>query len=96
MQQLFARRLEIHKQADFLENFGREALCFVDEQNGNTARAIALDKPAIESNELLAFGARRTGYLEIGEYEINEISRIQQRMDHERDRKSAVAEPIYQ
>ena len=77
LQQPFARRLEIHEQADFLENFGREALRFIDEKNGNTARAIALGEPAIESDELIAFGARRTGHLEIRQNEINEIGGIQ-------------------
>ena len=58
LEKLFARRLKIQEQADFLQGGRIETLSFVNNEHRDLARTIPLKQPAIESNQFFALEIR--------------------------------------
>jgi hypothetical protein len=61
LQQLVRGSLEIGQQPNLFEHGERQVLCFIDDQHGGFAGAVALQKPVIEFHELLALRAHVAG-----------------------------------
>ena len=96
LEKLFARRLKIQEQADFLKGGALQALSFVNNQHRNLAGTIPLEQPAIEGDQFFAFEIGCARYAKIVEDEIEQVLGLDMRVEDESRRHLLPGKPVEQ